>query len=451
MTSDNKQSSGSSRSSGRDLRREEAYALLGQIINDRYRIEQIVGIGGVGTVYRATQLGLDRRVAIKILRPELLKNKTALARFTREARVAANLQHPNIVTVHDFGTMADGRAFIVMEFLHGLDLAQWIRTQRPTDVRVGAGYLRSVCDAVGALHRSGIIHRDIKPSNVMIATQPSGGGIVKIVDFGFVRPGISDEAGDLTGGLVVGTPEFMSPELFSGGKPNVASDIYAIGVTAYETFTGTLPFGLGSFREMFLRHSRDIPAAPTALRPDLPPVVDSIVLRALNKDPKRRYATAEDFGIALEGLADPEGGARQTQTPLEYPGGDFPFDECETKLASILFVEDDTMVRDVIVPELERHAFDVVTASDGIEAFILLGSRRFDIIVSDLAMPNLDGMSLLRLKSEKGIGTPVIFLTGSMSEHDEELAASLGASGFVRKPPRVDELLGVIHDVLGIG
>ena len=161
MTSDNNQPTGSSRSSGRDLRQEEAYALLGQIINDRYRIEQIVGIGGVGTVYRATQLGLERRVAVKVLRPELLKNPTALARFTREARVAANLQHPNIVTVHDFGTMSDGRAFIVMEFLHGLDLAQWIRSNKPTNVGVGAGYLHAACAAVGALHRGGIIHRDI--------------------------------------------------------------------------------------------------------------------------------------------------------------------------------------------------------------------------------------------------------------------------------------------------
>lgn len=448
MTSENNQAPPEERSK-RDLRREEAHALLGQVINGRYRVEQILGIGGVGTVYRATQLGLDRRVAIKILRPDLLKSQTALARFTREARVAANIQHPNIVTVHDFGMMRDGRAFLVMEYLKGLDLAQWIRSHAPTDFSLGVRYLTAVCDAVDVLHRSGIVHRDIKPSNIMIAAQPSG-AIVKIVDFGFVRPAISDESADLTGGMVVGTPEFMAPELFTGLKPNVASDVYALGVTAYETFTGDLPFGRGSFREMFLRHTRDLPTPPTQKRPDLPREIDAVIARSVAKLPGDRFGSAREMGIALGRLVDGEPKPKPLDTPVSVPESRPGFDERETKLASVLLVEDDPVTRDAIVVQLEHSAFEVVSASDGIEAFLLLGSRRFDVILSDLAMPHLDGMTLLKLKSEKGIATPVIFLTGSQDERDEGLATKLGAAGYVRKPVILDELLAKIRDAIGI-
>jgi serine/threonine protein kinase len=215
--------------------------LVGTVISDRYRIERLIGVGGVGSVYRATQLGLDRGVALKVLKPELTESHTAMERFAREARTAARLQHPHIVTVHDFGAMPDGRAYLVMELLTGLNLAQWIRKHRPTDLARAAEYLALVCGAVGALHDSGIIHRDIKPSNIMIVDQP-GGATVKVVDFGLVRPTISDDATDLTGGLVLGTPEFMAPELFTGQKPDERSDIYALGVTAYEAITGVLPF-----------------------------------------------------------------------------------------------------------------------------------------------------------------------------------------------------------------
>jgi len=426
--------------------------LVGTILADRYRIDGVVGAGGVGAVYQATQLGLDRKVAVKVLRPELSESRTAMARFAREARTAAQLQHPNIVTVHDFGTMPDGRTFLVMEFLSGLNLAQWIRKQRPTDLKVAVSLLTPVCGAISALHRSGIIHRDIKPSNIVIADTGGGPPVVKVVDFGLVRPGESDGASDLTGGLVLGTPEFMSPELFTGGRPNESSDIYALGVTAYETFTGELPFGMGPFREMYLRHSQQVPRRPSLLRPDLPESVDAVLYRALNKDPKRRFVTADDFATAMNAAFASATTASPSDTPpsVPYDTVEVPHDERVTRLASILLVEDDKLVRDTVIEGLDANGFDVVTATDGIEAFLLLGRRAFDLILSDVSMPNLDGLTLLRLKTEKGIGTPVIFLSASESQRDEQLAFSLGASAFVHKPVHMPVLVDAIRKALGL-
>ncbi len=426
--------------------------LVGTILQDRYRVERVIGIGGVGSVYRATQIGLDRRVAVKVLRPELTQSKTAMERFAREARTAAKLQHPNIVTVHDFGTTPDGRAFLVMEFLEGLNLAQWIRKRRPTDLRSVCDYLLSSCAAIGALHESGIIHRDIKPSNIMIVSRQTGAS-VKVVDFGLVRPTISDDANDLTGGLVLGTPEFMAPELFTGQKPDERSDLYALGVTAYEAITGELPFGTGSFREMFARHSNDVPARPSSKRDDLPPGVDDMIFRSLAKRPDRRFTTAADFASGIEAAFDRTPAIPHAAIPVVAPAPAprlTPADQRPTRIGAVLLVEDDSLVRDVLVPELESRGFDVTTAADGIDAFLQLGSGRFDVVVSDVAMPNLDGIALLRLMHEKGIRTPVIFLAGSMTEHDRRVGVELGAASFLAKPVDADALSSEIFRALGL-
>lgn len=428
--------------------------LIGTVLSDRYRIERIIGIGGVGSVYRATQLGLERRVAVKVLRPELLENRTALERFVREARTAAQLQHPNIVTVHDFGQMPDGRAYLVMEFLQGLNLAQWIRKRRPTDVRRAVEYLLPVCDAVGALHASGIIHRDIKPSNIMIADTTTGHSTVKVVDFGLVRPNLADGASDLTGNLVLGTPEFMAPELFTGTKPDVLTDVYALGVASYEAMTGDLPFGTGTFREMYNRHSSLTPPRPSTLRDGLPEGVDELLYRAMHKKRSRRFASAREFAEAIEATFNERAIARvppgpPVLGPIDSEPAASPSDQA-TRIGTVLVVEDDDLVRDSLVAELRGHGFGVTTAADGIEAFLLLGSHKFDVIVSDVAMPNLDGMTLLRLVSEKGIRTPVILLTGLLGDRDEQLGRRLGASAIVSKPPDMAVLLRELRRALGV-
>jgi serine/threonine protein kinase len=433
-----------------------AASFVGLVLADRFRIERVVGIGGVGTVFRATQIGLERRVAVKILRRDLIDNPTVLERFAREARTAANLQHPNIVTVHDFGRTAEGRAYLVMEFLKGLNLAQWIRRYRPTDFVAAAEYLGAVCDAVGALHNSGIVHRDIKPSNIMIVDGKRGRDAVKVVDFGLVRPNLEDDLSDLTGNLVLGTPEFMAPELFTGSRPDAVTDLYALGVTAYEAFTGELPFGTGSFRELYQRHAQWTPPLPTELRPDLPAGVDELLFRALHKQADRRYGSAAEFGAAI---AEAFSGApaRPPSAPLPRPPAPpgpepethTPHDERTTRVGSILLVEDDRAARAALVPALRADGFEVTEAADGIEAFLLLGNRAFDAIVSDVNMPNLDGMALLRLVTEKGIRTPVVLLSGSTGAHDEQLAHRLGAALILQKPVDLGVLTAALRSVLG--
>jgi eukaryotic-like serine/threonine-protein kinase len=433
---------------------EVAASLVGMMLADRYRVERVIGIGGVGTVFRATQVGLERRVAIKVLRPELTQNPNAMVRFAREARTAAALQHPNIVTVHDFGTTVEGRAYLVMEFIKGMNLAQWIRRTHPPDAAAAAGFLVEVCSAVDALHDSGIIHRDIKPSNIMIAEGKGGRPVVKVVDFGLVRPNLGDDATDLTGGLVLGTPEFMAPELFTGTRPDARTDIYALGVTAYEAFTGELPFGTANFREMYTRHTQWTPVRPSEKSSELPAGVDELVFRALNKQPNGRYATAAELGESISATFGGASPARPRPSapapPPEHPTEKgVAHDELVTRIGSILVVEDDRAVRTRIVEGLRRYGFEVTDAGDGIEAFLLLGRSTFDAIVSDVAMPNLDGMALLRLLSEKGIRTPVILLTGTLNEHDERLGLQLGAASIVLKPVDVERLAAELRTVLG--
>jgi serine/threonine protein kinase len=417
--------------------------LVGTVIADRYKVERPIGTGGVGTVYRATQLGLGRPVAIKVLRTELYQSDNARARFRREARTAARIQHPNIVTVHDFGTLPDGAAFLVMEYLSGTNLAQWVRQNAPTPVARVVEVLRFVCDAVELLHRSGIVHRDIKSSNIML----TDAGPVKVVDFGLVRGETSEEAADLTGELVLGTPEYMAPELFSGQRPDALSDVYALGVTAFEALTGQLPFGNGSFREMAQRHINKPVPKPTSVRADLPEAADAALMRALVKDSSRRYPSAERFAQAIATIT---GKARPERAPGARPEPEETVaeDELPTCLATVLVVEDDALARDHVVEHLRRLSYDVETAADGIEALLKLGSRRFDLIISDIAMPNLDGVTLLRMKTAKGIATPILFLTGSADGRDREIIEEMGCAGFLTKPVKMAAIAEAVQKVI---
>jgi serine/threonine protein kinase len=425
---------------------------LGQVLGERYAVEAIVGQGGMGTVYRARQRELDRRVAIKVTRPELVYSFHVMERFRREAATTAKLRHPNIVTVYDFATLPNGRSYLVMEFLSGPPLARWLEENAPAPIDRVVGYLKQVCKAVGALHRAGIVHRDIKPSNIILPDPANPDDTVKVVDFGIARLRDAGDGARLTGKNVLGTADYLAPEIIEGGEADPYSDIYALGVVAYEALVGRTPFHGASKSAVLLQHLTKTPARPSSLRPDLPGRIDDVLMRCLEKEPARRYQSADGLAEALEAATTPETApnlpwASATSVQEAAPATSSS-DVVAPDRARILVIEDEEDMRTVSRTVLQDAGYEVTTSADGIEALMRLGAGTYDLILSDVDMPNLDGFKLLEVVSRKGIHTPVIFITGKVEAENEVRGLELGAQDYLRKPVSPAVLLARVRIAL---
>jgi serine/threonine-protein kinase len=263
-------------------------------LNERYALLERIGEGTFAITYRARDLLLDRIVALKLLRPQYAADATFLARFSREARAAAKVNHPNVVHVYDYGTRDDA-PYLVLQYVPGHDLKETIRREgaRPSEdaVRLAIQLLRGL----EAIHREGLVHRDIKPQNVLIGFDQTA----RVTDFGIAHnPANSLLTGD---GTTLGTPSYMAPEQARGEPVTKAADLYAAGVVLFELLTGRLPFTGDNPLVIMLAHVHNTPPAPSDLAPHpIPPALDAIVLRALEKDPKDRYLSAAEMAYALE-------------------------------------------------------------------------------------------------------------------------------------------------------
>ena len=289
-------------------------AEIGQVLGGRYRLVELLGTGGMATIYRATDTGLGRDVALKLLRPEYLRDPDFSSRFRQEAQAAASLSHPNIVTVYDYGEDPSG-PYIVMELIDGEDLATILRrsgTLPPRQVaRIGAGVAR----ALAAAHARGLVHRDIKPGNVLIGTD----GQVKVVDFGIARA--IAEAQVTLPGTTLGSVHYFSPEQARGEPATAASDIYSLGIVLYEMLTGSRPWEGDSAASVALaRLSGPIPD-PMTVRPSVPPDLAAITRRALALDPRDRWASASVLADALDATLAPGGSAPRSERPAAVAGG----------------------------------------------------------------------------------------------------------------------------------
>ncbi|WP_051107898.1 protein kinase domain-containing protein [Actinomadura atramentaria] len=271
-----------------------------RVLAGRYELERELGSGGMGAVYRAVDRELERAVAVKVLSEQLARQPGFLARFQREARVAAGLSHPHLVVVHDVGQDVTGEhpvPYLVMELVQGRTLAEILRGGPLAPDRAAAVVL-DVLDALEHCHAKGVVHRDIKPANIMLDESGSR-PVVKVMDFGIARL-LSEEATRLTAtGMLIGTPAYLSPEQADGRPVLPASDLYSLGCVLYELLTGRPPFAGGNPAGVLMGHLLRTPPAPSTLRAELPPVWDQVILSALAKDPQERYATAADMRAAL--------------------------------------------------------------------------------------------------------------------------------------------------------
>jgi len=267
------------------------------LLADRYQVIRNLGTGGMARVLLAKDLNLQRQVAIKILREDLIEDPAFRVRFLQEARAAANMVHPNIVTVFDFGHDAD-RYFIVMEYVEGTELKILMRRRGPLPVDEAVDLMIQICAGVGYAHRAGLVHCDLKPQNILVTAD----GRAKITDFGIARALAAIDADEHTD-IVWGSPQYLAPEQAAGDAPSPATDVYALGIILYEMLAGELPFEAADPSLLAELHQVAPPPSLRAHNPTVPPAVEQIVLKVLSKEPSARYRTADQLGRVLETFA----------------------------------------------------------------------------------------------------------------------------------------------------
>jgi serine/threonine-protein kinase len=248
----------------------------------------------MAVVYRAKDINLERFVAVKILRPDFSKDEGFRKRFHQEAKAAANLSHPNIVTVHDFGLEGE-QLFIIMEYIPGTHLKKIIQEREKLSIEEGLDILIQASAGIGYAHRAGIVHCDVKPHNILVAPDKR----VKVTDFGIARALASIQP-DEKSNIVWGSPQYLSPEQANGEAPSPASDVYSLGVVMYETLTGKLPFYSKDANQMIKLHLESQPVSPRKINPDIPKPLEQIILKVLSKEPSSRYRTADQLSRVLE-------------------------------------------------------------------------------------------------------------------------------------------------------
>jgi len=401
---------------------------IGTLIAGVYRIEGTLATGGMGIVTLARDEQLQRQVAIKFVRPELLEHEGFRARFLAEARAMASVRHPNVLNIYAYGEHR-GAPYFVMEFVLGQTVEHWLQsTHKPLDLPLALRFIDDTCKGVTAIHAAGTVHRDLKPSNLLLDAQHN----LRVSDFG-----VSDLLLRPVGGTeerVVGTPEYMAPEVVLGGEIPLEftsrADVYSLGCLAFELLTGSPPFPRDSARGRMLAHVMADAPPPSSLRPDLGTDFDAPVLAALAKDPKERTRTPELFRRAM--LAAQDKGLEPVR---------------------ILVADDDDDFRELLLVTLTREfpEAEIQCVRDGSQALQAFDERQHSIAIIDLEMPGLDGIELTRrLRARDGAhSVPIIVITGNGSGSEWKQLSALGADGFLVKPVNVRDLVPLVRRAIG--
>ena len=276
----------------------------GTMLADKYRVERVLGRGGMGVVVAATHVELDQRVALKFLLPEAMESVEVVERFAREARAAVKIESEHVARVIDVGRLPNGLPYMVMEYLNGRDLAALLEEQIKLSVEDALDYVLQACEAIAQAHALGIIHRDLKPANLFVTTRPDGTASIKVLDFGISKvslTGASPAEMNLTQtAAIMGSPTYMSPEQMRASRDvDPRADIWALGVILYELLTGQPPFGGGTMPELCASILKEAPAPIRPARPDVPEALDAAILRCLEKNPAARFANVAELTSAL--------------------------------------------------------------------------------------------------------------------------------------------------------
>ena len=275
--------------------------LIGSVIADRYHVLRKLGEGGMGTVYLAEHVKMGRKSAVKVMNPGMVNDADAISRFNREAANASKISHPNVAAVYDFGETTDGLIYLAMEFIEGPSLTKVIEERGALMPVRAADITRQAADALAVAHDMGIVHRDLKPDNIMLAKNRDGTDCVKVVDFGIAKAANNEAQKVTKTGLVVGTPEYMSPEQLAGDKLDGRSDTYSLGLVAFAMMTGKLPFPAETVQESMIARLTDRPKPLAEMKSDVPwpAEVQAVMDKVLERDINVRYQTASEFGREL--------------------------------------------------------------------------------------------------------------------------------------------------------
>jgi serine/threonine-protein kinase len=290
--------------------RDRASTLSSQVLDARYEVQNKLGEGGMSYVYLAREINSGETVAIKVLSPKLAADKSSVERLRREAGLAMRLDHPNVCRILRLGESEDGLIYLVMPYLKGELLSDREVKGGPMDVETGVRLLKQVCAGLHHAHDLQIIHRDLKPENIMLVSEDSGDDKAVVMDFGLAKERRADPAiQKLTAtGIILGTPEFMSPEQIRGKPLDARSDIYALGIVAFEMFTGKLPFQGRNAQEMMIARLRGAATPVRQVRPELPVGIEKALAKSLATNPEERFTTTLEFADALTGGGGGGGG-----------------------------------------------------------------------------------------------------------------------------------------------
>ncbi|AKT42644.1 serine/threonine-protein kinase [Chondromyces crocatus] len=282
---------------------------IGTLIAGKYRVDHVLGVGGMGAVVAATHLDLDEVRALKLMHEAESENPIAVERFMREARAAVKLKSEHVAQVYDVGRLDSGVPYIVMEYLEGSDLSRVARKEGALPPSEVAHYMLQACDAMAEAHALGIVHRDLKPANLFLTRRDDGSPCLKVLDFGISKILFQGSQPDLeiTGKEVLGSPHYMSPEQMRSTKnADPRSDVWSLGAITYRLVTGRLPFPADSAMELAARILETVPQRPTAIRPEIPAGLEDVILRCLEKDPDKRIQSAHELAAALLPFAPTE-------------------------------------------------------------------------------------------------------------------------------------------------